>query len=112
VTARRRIELGGSGWADGAPELDDGTALVAIKDLDGRYQRVNAAFEERFRVRDELLRERDDGYLFPAITAGALRSNDALAVRATGLVEGRDVLPLADGDHEFAAFRFPLLGPA
>jgi PAS domain S-box-containing protein len=112
VTSRRRVELGGSGWADDAAELDDGTALVAVKDLEGRYVRVNAAFEERFRVSDELLRGRDDGYLFPAITAGALRSNDALAVRGTGLVEGRDVLPMSDGDHGFAAFRFPLLGPA
>jgi PAS domain S-box-containing protein len=112
VTPRRRLELGGVGWADDAADLEHATALVAVKDLDGTYLRVNRAFEERFRVSHELLRGHEDSYLFPPIAAGALRSNDALALRGTGLVEGRDALPLGDGDHGFAAFRFPLLGPA
>jgi PAS domain S-box-containing protein len=112
ATARRRVELGGIGWAQSATELDDGAALVAIKDLEGAFVRVNAGFEESFRVSGDVLRGRDDSYLFPPATAGALRANDSLAIRGTGLVEGRDTIPMAQGDQGFAAFRFPLLGPA
>jgi PAS domain S-box-containing protein len=111
ISARRALEAAGSGWATGEGELD-GAGLVAVKDASGRYVRVSAGFQERFRVSEEVLRGRDDGYLFPPATAAALRANDVLALEAAGVMEGRDVLPLADGDHAFVALRFGLAGAA
>jgi PAS domain S-box-containing protein len=112
ASARRRLEAAGTGWASDADEVDDAAALVAIRDPDGRYVRVGRSFEERFRIRGDVLRGRPDSYLFPLAVATALQAQDGLARGAPGIVEGRDVIPLADGDHPFAAFRFALLGPS
>src|SRR5437588_719194 len=112
VSGRRRLEAGVVVWTQTDAELDHAGALVSLKDAAGRFVAVNAAYEDRFRVSGAVLRGRDDAYLFPLATATALEAHDALARDSAGLVEGRDVVPLADGDHEFIAFRFALGGPA
>jgi PAS domain S-box-containing protein len=111
VSARRRLEAGGTGWALRSAEVDDAGAMVAVRDPEGRFVRVNAAFEERFRVSGEVLLGRADSYLFPLAVATALVAADAAARAAPGVIEGQDEVPLADGDHPLVAFRFALLGP-
>ena len=83
---------------------------VAVKDLSGRYEYVNPKFGEIFGIEPESVLGRTDQQLFDARLGNLLRERDLDAIRNDGLLITSEVLPLASGERNFQAMRFPLKG--
>jgi len=91
--------------------VDHASAVVTLKDLEGRYLFVNRHFASLFGLpRDQLLGQRFQDVLPPATAEGA-QEYDRQVLAAGGPKEFEEELRLADGLHTFLVIRFPLLGP-
>jgi PAS domain S-box-containing protein len=89
--------------------LDATTAVIYLKDAEGRYLFVNRQFQEVFRLpRDAVVGKRDDEVLPPPV-ARTLQTGDAgvLGLRAPQQVE--EILPSDDGPRTWLSVKFPLV---
>jgi PAS domain S-box-containing protein len=89
--------------------IDNSTAVIFVKDLEGRYLLVNRRYAELFHVTDEEQRGRTDHDLFAPEVADALRSADRQVLAAGRPLEFEEVVPQDDGPHTYIAIKFPLL---
>ena len=89
--------------------VDSTTAVIYIKDVDGRYLLINRRFEELFHVDNETARGQTDYLLFPKETADAVRANDLRVVSAKTALEFEEIVPHDDGPHTYISIKFPLL---
>ncbi|MFN7956012.1 MAG: PAS domain S-box protein, partial [bacterium] len=89
--------------------VDNTTAVIYVKDLNGRYVVVNRRFEELFHVSRELAQGRTDHDIFPAAAAEVFRANDLAVARSGQPLEFDEVAPQDDGDHNYISIKFPLL---
>jgi len=88
--------------------LDNTSAVIYIKDLDGRYLLANKEFETIYDLPLESIRGKTDHMIFPAETADAFQRMD-LAVSESGMVvEQEEIVPRKDGDHVYISTRFPI----
>jgi PAS domain S-box-containing protein len=89
--------------------LDNTTAVVYLKDADGRYLLVNREFEALFHVlRDEAV-GRTDHDLFPADVAERLRANDLRVMWEHLPLELEEAIPVGDRTRTYLSIKFPLL---
>ncbi len=89
--------------------LDNTTAVVYLKDLEGRYLLVNRQFEALFGVtRDEAV-GRDDRALFESELAEQLRSNDLRVMREQLPIEIEEAISSGDRARTYLSIKFPLL---
>jgi PAS domain S-box-containing protein len=88
--------------------LDNTTAVIYVKDLEGRYALVNRQFELLFHVTREAARGRTDYDLFTRTAAEAFRENDRKVVAAGAPIEFEEVAPHDDGPHTYISLKFPL----
>ncbi len=91
--------------------LDNTTAVVYLKDLDGRYLLVNRGFETLFQVAREQVLGSTAHDLFPEEIADAFWANDKKALEAGGPVEFEEVARQDDGPRTFISVKFPLHDP-
>ena len=89
--------------------LDNATAVIYAKDLDGRFIFVNRRFEEGAGLRPGEAVGKTDHELGPSEFVSIGRANDAKAVAARAPIEFEEVAAMADGEHTFVSVRFPLL---
>jgi PAS domain S-box-containing protein len=92
--------------------LDNSTAVVYVKDLDGRYLLINREYERLFHVTGEHMRSKTDLDVFPREIAERLRENDAKALRSGGAIQMEELVPQDDGVHTYVSVKFPLFDPA
>jgi PAS domain S-box-containing protein len=92
--------------------LDATTAVIYLKDSDGRYVFVNRQFEQVFRVRREDVIGKRDAEALPPQVAEALRDHDQPVLQAGIPGELEVTLPLEGGPHTYIALKFPLLDGA
>lgn len=91
--------------------LNNTTAVIYIKDKEGRYTFVNRRFEKLFHVSNEDIVGKTDHDIFPNDKADAFRAND-LKVMKTGVsLEFEELVPQDDGIHGYISIKFPLFGP-
>jgi PAS domain S-box-containing protein len=89
--------------------LDNTTAVVYLKDSEGRYLLVNREFEGLFGVtRDEAI-GRTDHDLFAADTAERLRANDLRVMREHLPLELEEAFAVGDQTRTYLSIKFPLL---
>ena len=88
--------------------LDHATAVVYVKDRDGRYQFANRLFLELFGLEPTAVLGRTDAEIFPPETAANLRRNDALVFESDNPVEVEEQVPQDDGVHTYISLKFPL----
>jgi two-component system sensor histidine kinase/response regulator len=88
--------------------LDNSPAIIYIKDLQGRYIRVNRKLETLlYCTRDEI--EGKSAYdFFPKEIADAFRENDQKVLKAGTALYLEEVVPHEDGLHTYLAVKFPL----
>ena len=92
--------------------LDNSTAVVQVKDLSGRYVRINRRFEEIFGLDRSQILGKTDHDLFPREVADRFRAND-LEVAETGRpLQFEEVAPHKDGPHDYISVKFPLFDEA
>jgi PAS domain S-box-containing protein len=92
--------------------IDNSSALVSVKDLEGRYLLVNRRTEEIFQRDKEELIGRTDDQLLPPELALVHRQNDRQALAAGRAIEVEEVVPQADGLHTYISIKAPLCDEA
>jgi len=88
--------------------LDNSTAVIYAKDLQGRYLLINRRYEKLFEISREAIVGRTDYDIFPAEVASRFRLNDEEVVRAGTPVEFEESVPQQDGMHSYISLKFPL----
>ncbi|WP_437793894.1 response regulator [Sorangium sp. So ce693] len=88
--------------------FDNSTAVIYVKDLEGRYLMINRRYEELFHVTARSIAGKTDHDLFPAECADALRAFDRQVVAAGGPLEMEEIVPQDDGLHTYIAIKCPL----
>ena len=92
--------------------IDNTSAVIYMRDLDGRYMLVNREYERLFEVRREAILGLTDHDLFPAEIADDFRANDRRAAASGGPVQAEEIAPRADGEHTYVTVKFPLIDAA
>lgn len=88
--------------------LDNTTAVIFVKDLEGRYLLVNRRFEAlRGLKREELIGKTAHDFL-PKEVADALWAHDLKVIEARAPLEWEEQVPRADGVRTYISLRFPL----
>lgn len=92
--------------------IDNTSAVIYMRDLDGRYMVVNREFERLFHLRRQNIVGLTDHDLFPAEMADEFRANDLWAASNGGPVQMEEAAPGEDGPHTYITVKFPLLDGA
>jgi PAS domain S-box-containing protein len=89
--------------------LDATTAVIYLKDVEGRYLFVNRQFQEVFGLRREQVIGKLDDEVLPPTVAQTLREHDFHVLEARMPEELEETLPASDGPHTYISLKFPLL---
>jgi PAS domain S-box-containing protein len=92
--------------------LDNATAVIYLKDSEGRYLLTNRYFDDLFNKEGVPLLGKTDHVLFPDDVAEAFRSNDDRVLAAGQPLEAEELIPQDDGIHTYLSVKFPLLNNA
>ncbi|MFB9358192.1 sensor histidine kinase [Actinoplanes nipponensis] len=92
--------------------IDHTSAVIYMRDADGRYLLVNREYERLFRLRREDIVGLTDHDLFPGDVADAFRANDLLAFARGFPVQMEEEAPGEDGLRTYVTVKFPLTDAA
>ncbi|MBI3062803.1 MAG: PAS domain S-box protein, partial [Deltaproteobacteria bacterium] len=92
--------------------IDNSTAVIFLKDIQGRYMLVNREYEKLFHVSGEQIKGKTDHDIFPRETAEAFRANDLKVLELGTPVEFEEVAPHDGAIHTYIAAKFPLFSSA
>jgi PAS domain S-box-containing protein len=88
--------------------LNNSTAVVSVKDIDGRILFVNRQWEHLFHLSQAAVLGKTEGEILPEATARVLRANDQLVLKRKAPIEFEETAPLDDGLHTYISIKFPL----
>lgn len=88
--------------------LDNTTAVIYLKDTDGKYILINHQYELLFHVSKEQAVGKTDADLFPLQLANAFRSNDLKVLEVRRPLELEEVAPHDGTLHTYLSLKFPL----
>jgi PAS domain S-box-containing protein len=88
--------------------VDNTTAVIYLKDLEGYYFTINRQYEKLFHVTRHEILGRTDYEIFPAAVADVFRENDNKVIEAKEPIEFEEVVPHDDGLHTYISIKFPL----
>ena len=92
--------------------MDNSTAVIYVKDLEGRFLLINRRFEELFHVVREEVAGKTDYDVFPKTRADAFRNFDRRVLAAGRVMEAEEVAPQDDGLHTYISIKAPLYDAA
>ena len=87
---------------------DNTTAVIYVKNADGRYLLINRRFEQIFNLTADQIVGHTDHEIFPREAADAFRANDVVVIEQNRTVEYEEVAPHTDGPHTYISIKFPL----
>ena len=88
--------------------LDNTTAVIYLKDTQGRYLLVNRRFEALFHITREQVTSKTDYDLFPKEMADAFRANDLKVLAAAAPLEFEEIAPHDGSLQTYLSIKFPL----
>lgn len=88
--------------------IDNTTAVIFIKDLEGRYMLINNRYEKLFNVTQEQVKGKTDYDLFPKEVADAVRLADLEVIRNNKLIEFEENVPNNGTMRNYISIKFPL----
>ena len=88
--------------------IDHTSAVIYMRDADGRYLLVNREYERLFRLRREDIVGLTDHDLFPGPIADEFRANDRRALARGVPVQMEEQAPGEDGLRTYVTVKFPL----
>ncbi|MEG4026145.1 PAS domain-containing protein [Microcoleus sp. S13C4] len=88
--------------------LDNSTAVIYIKDVDGKYLLTNRHFDNLFDIAKEQITGKTDSDIFPEDKAAALRENDLKVLESSSPLTLEEIIPQDDGPHTYISLKFPL----
>ncbi|MBF0357634.1 MAG: PAS domain S-box protein [Magnetococcales bacterium] len=92
--------------------LSNTSAMVFLKDLNGRYLLVNRRFEQLFNVNHAGITGKTDFDIFPAETAKRMQDNDRQAMEAGKSLEIEELIYHDNKQHTYLSVKFPLYDDA
>jgi PAS domain S-box-containing protein len=90
--------------------IDNTSAVIYMRDGDGRYLLVNRQYEQLFGVRRQDIVGLTDHDLFPAALADDFRTNDLKALDRGAPMQAEEIAPHPDGPHTYITVKYPILG--
>ena len=88
--------------------LNNTTAVIYVKDRQGRYLLVNQRYKSLFDVTDAGIVGRTDHDIFPAEIADAVRANDLKVLAAEAPLETEEVVSRKGEPRTYLSLKFPL----
>jgi PAS domain S-box-containing protein len=88
--------------------INNTTAVVYMKDVNGKYLLINRRYAELFDVDYEHAIGKTDYDFHPAPVADAFRENDRNVLKRNKPTEFEEVAPHIDGDHIYLSLKFPI----
>jgi PAS domain S-box-containing protein len=88
--------------------LDNSTAMIAVKDLQGRYLLVNHGYEKVFHFNTESLVGKTINDLLPAEHAHRVNTQDQRVLASGNVLETEETIPHDDGLHTYIVTKSPL----
>ncbi len=92
--------------------LDNSTALIYVKDIEGRYILINAWYGILFHLEPEEIKGKTDYDIFPTDLADTFRANDKQVLEAKTSLDWEEIFPHDDGLHTYLSIKFPLYNAA
>ncbi|WP_049906189.1 PAS domain-containing protein [Halorubrum aidingense] len=92
--------------------LEHATAVMYLKDTDGRYVFVNAEYERLFGLGNEELVGRRDADLYPADVVEAVEANDRRVVETGEPIEVEERIAVQGEDRTYLSLKVPALNDA
>ncbi|MGE0127018.1 MAG: PAS domain S-box protein [Blastocatellales bacterium] len=109
ITARKRAEEKlRANEAQLRAILDNSSSVIFVKDLEGRYLRVNRGYEVTRGVTEDEVKGKTDYDLYPREIADGVLANDREVIAANTPLQFEEQVILADGPHYFIAVKFLL----
>lgn len=87
---------------------DNTTAVIYVKDTEGRYLLSNHRFQHLFNVTTDQVIGHTDHEIFPREFADKFRANDLDVLRRNALVEYEETAPNPDGPRTYISIKLPL----
>jgi PAS domain S-box-containing protein len=88
--------------------IDNASAVISVRDAEGRYILVNRQHEQLFNARREDIIGRTDHDLFPKETADRFRANDLKALDRGVPIQMEEVIEHPDGPHTYITVKYPI----
>ena len=88
--------------------IDHTSAVIYMRDVDGRYLLVNREYERLFNLHREDIVGLTDHDLFEAPIADEFRANDLAAIARGVPLQVEEQAPAEDGLHTYVTVKFPL----
>lgn len=92
--------------------LDNSTALIYVKDLEGKYILINSWYGIIFHLERQQVQGKTDFDIFPAQFAEVFRAHDKQVLAALTPLDWEESVLQDDGLHTYLSIKFPLYNPA
>jgi PAS domain S-box-containing protein len=89
--------------------LDNTSAVIYVRGLDGRYMLINSEYERLFSIRRQDVIGKTDHDLFPVEIADAFRANDLEAIAHGAPIQVEEAAPDGDELRHYITVKFPVL---
>jgi PAS domain S-box-containing protein len=88
--------------------LDNTSAVIYVKNIDGRYELINKTYERIYNVKKENMLGKTDFDLFSTETASAVQSNDKKVVANSAAIQFEESIRFDDDIRTYVSVKFPL----
>lgn len=88
--------------------LDNTTAVIYVKDTEGRYMLISRQYELLFHVTSEQALGKTDYDIFPRVIADAFYANDMRVLHSGSPLELEEITPHDDELHTYLSLKVPL----
>ena len=88
--------------------LDNATAVVYVKDLQGRFLMVNRQFKEIFHLKDKDIINKSNYEIFEQETADVFHRNDQKVLQTGSALEFEEAAMVAGVERTYISLKFPL----
>ncbi|WP_437894746.1 AAA family ATPase [Sorangium sp. So ce124] len=92
--------------------VDNSTAVIYLKDLEGRYLMINRRYAELFHVGEQAIVGRTDYDVFPKERADAFRAVDHEVLATGAALQAEEEVPQSDALHTYISLKYPLCNAA
>ncbi|MDC0684381.1 AAA family ATPase [Sorangium atrum] len=92
--------------------VDNSTAVISLKDLEGRYLMINRRYAELFHVSEQAIVGRTDYDVFPRERADAYRAVDQEVMATGAALQAEEEALQDDGLHTYISLKYPLCNAA
>ena len=89
--------------------IDNTTAVIYMKDPQGKYLLINHQYEKLFHVSKTEIIGKTDYEIFPKDKADVFRKNDRKVIDSERPMQFEELVPHDDGLHTYISLKFPLL---